>query len=112
MSRAGLGDIPYIDRNVEHVGVSHLRTLDGKKLRHVEKTLVIQEHNKPIAVLLSYEQYLIIQDKLQSVMETFEILASKDEMKLLRAGINDINSGKTRSIEDIRKSLQEEGVGH
>jgi len=34
--------VPYIDPNVEHVGVSRLRTLNASNLRNFEKTLVIQ----------------------------------------------------------------------
>ena len=41
-------EIPYIDPNVEHVGVSKLRTLSGKRLRSFEKTLVIQENDTPL----------------------------------------------------------------
>lgn len=100
-------EIPFIDPNVEHVGVSNLRQLDGKKLRKLEKrALVIQEHNSPLAVLLSYEQYLIIQDQLRSVMETLEVFASAFETEKLIAGIKDLSEGRTRDLEQIRNDLK------
>jgi PHD/YefM family antitoxin component YafN of YafNO toxin-antitoxin module len=105
--RRGERPIPYIDRNVEHVGVSSLRQLDGKKLRKLDKTFVIQEHNAPLAVLLSYEQYLIIQDQLQSVMDTVEVLANPSEMEMLISGFEDARKGQTRDLEEIRSSLKE-----
>ena len=101
--------IPYIDPRVEHVGVSNLRQLDGKKLRQMDdKTLVIQEHNTPLAVLLSYEQYLIIQDQLQTVVDCFELLSSPEETAALISGLRDLRDGNTRSIGEIRKDLESE----
>lgn len=100
-------DIPFIDPNVEHVGVSRLRKLDSAKLKEtVEKnTLVIQESDTSVAVLLSYERFLIIQDQLQSVMATLEVLSSKDEVRELLLGLKEAKEGKTNSLDSIRKSL-------
>ena len=100
--------IPYIDPNVEHVGVSNLRQLDSKKLRKLDKTFVIQDHNTPLAVLLSYEQYLIIQDQLQSVMDTFEIFANPAETGMLISGLQDLKEGRTRNLDEIRSDLKED----
>lgn len=48
--------IPYLDPSVQHVGISRLRALD--------KTLVIQDNDKPLAVLLKYEHFLAMQEKM------------------------------------------------
>jgi hypothetical protein len=57
--------IPYIDPKVRHVGVSKLRELNATKLKELgqdnEQTLVIQDNDQPLAVLLSYEKFLIMQ---------------------------------------------------
>jgi PHD/YefM family antitoxin component YafN of YafNO toxin-antitoxin module len=103
---AEVGAIPYIDPKVEHVGVSSLRQLDGRKLRRLDKTFVIKDHNTPLAVLLSYEQYLVIQDQLQSVMDTFELLMSPEETQMLISGLQDAKAGRTRDLEDIRRRLK------
>ena len=50
--------IPFIDQNVEHVGTTKLRELNSTKLRNNTKTLVIQENDTPLAVLLNYERFL------------------------------------------------------
>ncbi len=53
-----MSELPYIDPKIEHLGVSQLRQMDGKSIRSKNgKALLIQDHNEPIAVLLSYEQY-------------------------------------------------------
>lgn len=100
-------DIPRIDPNVEHVGVSSLRKLDRKRLRNFEdKMLVIQDNHTPVAVLLSYEKYLTIQDRLEAMMDTVELLNDKDELKLLIQGLQEMKELRSKSIADIRRDLK------
>lgn len=109
MDRFLAADLPIINRNIEHVGLSGLKKLDKKRLREVDdknKMLVIQDHNTPLAVLLSYEKYLIIQDQLQAVMETVDLFGDLDELRGVIAGLQDVLDGKTKSLEEIRKSLK------
>jgi PHD/YefM family antitoxin component YafN of YafNO toxin-antitoxin module len=98
--------IPYIDRNVQHVGVSRLRSLNATQLREITKTLVIQENDQPLAVLLKYEEFLIMQDQLVSVIDTIAALTDNEEMNGLAAGIAEMNAGKTKSISEIRAALK------
>jgi len=101
-------DMPVIDARVKHVGVSRLRRLDGKSLKRDvsdNKALVIRERDEPLAVLLSYEQYLIIQNKLNAVVETLDIISRSEEAQMLIAGLREVKAGNTKSLDDIRKSL-------
>lgn len=56
--------IPYLDPNVQHVGISRLRALNVAQLRALDKTLVIQDNDNPLAVLLKYEHFIAMQEKL------------------------------------------------
>jgi translation initiation factor IF-3 len=56
--------IPYLDPNVQHVGISKLRALNVTQLRALDKTLVIQDNDKPLAVLLKYEHFIAMQEKM------------------------------------------------
>jgi hypothetical protein len=56
--------IPYLDPSVQHVGISRLRALNVTQLRELDKTLVIQDNDKPLAVLLKYEHFLAMQEKI------------------------------------------------
>jgi translation initiation factor IF-3 len=56
--------IPYLDPNVQHVGISKLRALNVAQLRALDKTLVIQDNDKPLAVLLKYEHFLAMQERM------------------------------------------------
>ena len=103
---ASTGAIPYIDPNVEHVGVSRLRTLNATNLRKQEKALVIQDNGAPLAVLLTYEQYLIIQRQLQSVVDTLEVLTDETEAAALNAGLRDVQAGRTKPLAEIRAGLK------
>ena len=58
--------IPYLDPSVQHVGISKLRALNVTQLRDMDKTLVIQDNDKPLAVLLKYEHFMEIQERLRS----------------------------------------------
>ena len=103
--------IPYIDPNVEHVGVSKLRRLNSAELRHFTKTLVFQDNDEPLAVLVTYEQFLIMQNQLKSLVETIELLSNQDEMRALVAGLEDLKAGRTKSISEIKSSLKNKSRG-
>lgn len=65
MAKANQFSLPYVDPTVQHVGVTRLRTLNVTQLRELDKTLVIQDNDKPIAVLLRYEHFMAMQEKIQ-----------------------------------------------
>lgn len=98
--------LPYIDRNVNYVGISRLRSLNATQLREIDKTLVIQENDQPLAVLLKYEEFLIMQDQLFSVLDTISALTDSDEMSGIASGIREMEAGKTKSIAEIRAALK------
>ena len=100
-----MATIPYIDPNVEHVGVSRLRKLNSDELRHI-KTMVLQDNGEPLAVLLRYEQFLMMQNQLKSLLETIELLSNQEETRELVAGLHDVRAGRTRSIVEIKSSLK------
>jgi hypothetical protein len=95
----------YINPNVRTVGISKLRSLNASKLRGIDKTLVIQENDQPLAVLLKYEEFLTMQKQLMAVLETRAVLSDEEEIKSIVSGIGDARSGKTKSIEEIRNSI-------
>jgi PHD/YefM family antitoxin component YafN of YafNO toxin-antitoxin module len=98
--------MPFIDQNVEHVGTTRLRGLNSAKLRSNKKTLVIQENDTPLAVLLNYEQYLIMQNQLVSLLETIDVLTNEEELSSLKAGMDDLDSNRTKNIAEIRATLK------
>lgn len=98
--------VPYIDPNVEHVGVSKLRSLNAATLRKSSKALVIQDNSEPLAVLLTYGQFLEMQKQLQSIAATIEVLTDEDERAALVAGVKSIEAGKVRSLASIRADLK------
>jgi len=66
MAKTNADSIPYLDPSVQHVGVTKLRSLNVAQLRDMEKTLVIQDNDKPLAVLLKYEHFMAIQERLRN----------------------------------------------
>jgi hypothetical protein len=65
MAKANPVSIPYVDTSVLHVGISRLRALNVTQLRELDKTLVIQDNDKPLAVLLKYEHFLAMQERME-----------------------------------------------
>lgn len=97
---------PVIDPTIKHVGVSKLRELNATKLKETGDTFVIQDNNTPLAVLLSYEKFLIMQQQLTSVMNTLELLSESQEIAGLLAGIEDMKVGRVRSLADLEADLK------
>jgi hypothetical protein len=99
--------VPYIDPSVEHVGVSRLRKLNATKLRQFDKTLVIQDNDTPLAVLLAYDQFLLMQTQLQSVLATVEVLTDQEERSALAAGLRAVSEGRTKPLSEVRAALKQ-----
>lgn len=98
---------PYIDATVKHVGVSKLRGLNADKLRATTDTFVIQDPNdKPLAVLLTYDKFLAMQEELEAVARTVEMLSDNAEAAALRAGLEDMRAGRRRSLDEIDAELK------
>jgi hypothetical protein len=100
--------LPRLDPDVKYVGVSKLRDLNASKLKDdQETTYVLQDNDQPLAVLLSYERYLIIQEQLASVMSAVEMLTDPDERTGLLAGLRDVNSGRVRPFSKVKAAMRE-----
>jgi PHD/YefM family antitoxin component YafN of YafNO toxin-antitoxin module len=98
---------PYIDSTVKHVGVSKLRGLNADKLRETTDTFVIQDPNdQPLAVLLTYDKYLAMQDELLAVARTVEMLSDPGEAAAFKAGLEDMRAGRVRTLDEIDEELK------
>lgn len=102
------GSVPYIDPNVQYVGVSKLRTLNAANLHSLDKTLVIQDDDTPIAVVLSYDQFMKIQQQRQSAFATLEMALNEEERSALLQGMQEVSEGETESLSTIRQDLKKE----
>jgi hypothetical protein len=57
-------------------------------------------------VLVNYDEYLAMQQQLMAVLETHSVLSDKEETADIVSGIDDINTGKTKPITEVRRSLE------
>jgi PHD/YefM family antitoxin component YafN of YafNO toxin-antitoxin module len=103
-----LHTFPVIDPTIKHVGVSKLRELNATALRETDDTFVIQDNNTPLAVLLTYEKFLSMQQKLMSVINTLELLTESKELAGVLAGIEEMSAGRSRPLTDIEADLEKE----
>lgn len=102
-------NIPLIDPNVKHIGVSKLRQFNATNLRETSDTFVIQENDTPLAVLVSFEKFLIMQEQLMSVLGTMELLTDKTDLEGVKAGLAAFTAGRTRSLVEIRAEMKKRG---
>lgn len=58
-------EVPYIDKTVEHVGVSMLRLLNVFRLKGLKNAMVIGDSGQPLAVLMPYSTYMAMQTVLE-----------------------------------------------
>lgn len=101
------GAIPVIDPSVRHVGVSKLRELNATKLKETkDETLVIQDNDTPVAVLLSYEKFMIMQGQLMAIFNTLELMTDDVERTGLVAGLADLRAGRVQPFADIEAELE------
>lgn len=101
--------IPNIDPNVKYVGVSKLRDLNATKLRdQADETLVIQENDTPLSVLLPYKRYLAIREEFNALLSMIELLANETERSGLLKAFEDIRAGRVRSLDEIETELERE----
>lgn len=96
----------YINPNVRSVGVSKLRSLNATQLRGMDKTLVIQENDQPLAVLLKYEEFLAMQKELLALLETQSVLSDQEELQDIVSGMDDVKKGRTKTVHEVRRSLE------
>ena len=100
--------IPVIDPNVQHVGVSKLRLLNASKLRTLDKTLVIQDDDKPLAVVLSYEQFMEMQQEREKILATLQTVFEEQESGKLLTALQQAKEGNTKPFSSVRKPLRKE----
>ena len=98
-----------INPHVKFVGVSKLRDLNASRLREqTDDTLVIQENDTPLSVLLSYKKYLEMRDEFNAMLSMIEALANENERSGLLAAFEDLRHGRVRSLAEIEADLAKE----
>jgi hypothetical protein len=105
----GSSTMPVIDPNVKYVGVSKLRELNASKLKETDDTFVLQDNDQPLAVLVKYRKFMEMQQQLMSVLNTIDLLMEEKEMAGLRAGLEDLRTGRMTSLENIEAELAGKG---
>jgi hypothetical protein len=101
--------IPVIDPNVRYVGVSKLRLLNADKLHNLDETLVIQDDDKPLAVVLSYGQFLAMQKERNRILATLETFFDDDDRTALVAALMAANKGNTKPDSEVRGKKEKGG---
>jgi hypothetical protein len=88
MAKTNQVSIPYLDPTVQHVGISRLRALNVAQLDALDKTLVVQDNDRPLAVLIRYRNFMAMQEgpmKWENIVVEYKDMRLKDLSDCLRA---------------------------
>ena len=80
----------------KHIPVSLAKTKLFELLRQVEEeheNIVITKNGLPKAVLLNYEEF-------SGLLETIDILADRQAVRAIRAGLKDVQAGRVVRLAD------------
>ena len=97
--------VPYIDTSISDIGVSQLRKLNATELRKTKKTLVVRDNNVPLAVVLKYQQFLVMQNKLEAALKTVDLLTKHTDVHAVVESLKDAAQGKGIDLSEIAPEL-------
>ena len=83
------------------ISIKDLRPSLPKVMEQVESRMeryVITKRGKPIGVLLSVQDY-------EGLIETIDVMSDEALVRRLKKAEADVKAGRTRSLDDIRRSL-------
>lgn len=76
------------------------------------RAVTITRYGKPVMAILPFETYKAVEktiEKLEATVEalkeTIEVMKDKELMASFRQGVKDIEEGRVRSWEDVKKEL-------
>lgn len=59
---------------------------------------IITKRGRPVGVLLSPDDY-------EGLLETIDVMKDRDLVRRIKRGVADVKAGRTRGLDDIRRSL-------
>jgi antitoxin YefM len=71
-----------------------IKNVDTKLARYI-----ITRRSKPIAVMMSVDDY-------ESILETIEILSDKQAVRRIKQAKKEIKEGKTISLQELRQKIE------
>lgn len=81
--------------------ISEIRDEITRLPEHFEQdpeAVTVTRHGKPVMAILPWELY-------ESLMETLEVMSDPELMAAFRQGVHELNEGKGRPWEEVKKDL-------
>jgi prevent-host-death family protein len=67
-------------------------------------TVIVTSDGEPVMAILPYSEYKFL-EKIDSLLETMEIMQDEELMAAFRQGVQELAEGKTKSWEEVKKEL-------
>lgn len=70
------------------------------------EAVTVTRHGKPVMAIVPYTEYKALLEKLDSLLETMEIMQDEELMAAFRESVAALERGETVSWEDVKKELE------
>ena len=94
--------VVYTFDMIRHITLKELRPKLPSVMSMIDKRMdryIVTKRGKPVAVILSPDDY-------EGLIETLEIMSDPALMKRIKQAERDVKAGRTRSLEEIHRSLK------
>jgi hypothetical protein len=95
---------PHIDPTVKYVRLSKLRELSAQVLRETSYTFVIQERERPLAVLVPFAKFLSMQAQLMAATRAVDMLSDHAQLEALKAAESRQNDSPLLGLPRLTRS--------
>ena len=72
---------------------------------HDPKPVTVTQHGQPVMTILPSNTYKELLETVESLLETLEVLKDEELMAAFRQGVKELEEGKGRPWEDVKKEL-------
>jgi prevent-host-death family protein len=69
------------------------------------EAITVTRHGKPVMAILPYKEYRELLEKIDSLIETMEIMRDEELMAAFREGVKALERGETVAWEDAKRRL-------
>lgn len=66
--------------------------------------VIVTSEGEPVMAILPYSEYKFL-EKIDSLLETMEIMQDEELMAAFREGVQELAEGKTKPWEDVKRDL-------
>lgn len=76
-----------------------------ERLEQEPGVFIVTRRDQPVLAILPFKAYREMRETIESLIETLEILRDKETMAAFRQGVREMEEGKGKSWDEVKKEL-------